>query len=158
VEDEQASTDDAEGEEPAAENGADDDDALAEVGEWSITIEVVGEKTLEFTNSDAEKLGPKEIVAAEKDKDEIGEEQVWTGILLEDLLDFAGVTEFSVISVVSEDGSTREFDPERISEGATGIGWMVNGEPLDADADRYSSSQISGDRSGGLNRSSRSRS
>jgi hypothetical protein len=33
VEDEQASTDDAEGEEPAAENGADDDDALAEVGE-----------------------------------------------------------------------------------------------------------------------------
>ena len=95
---------------------------------------VMGEEPLEFSNSDAEQLGPVEIAAAMKDGENIGEEQIWTGILLEDLLEFAGVDNFSVISVISADGSTREFDPARISEGATGIGWMVNGEPLDAES------------------------
>jgi hypothetical protein len=125
-------------EEPSAEgeegNNEGAESISAEIGEWSITIEVMGEETLEFSNFDAEELGPKEIAAAVKDKEDIGEEQIWTGILLEDLLEFAGVDNFSVISVISADGSTREFDPARISEGATGIGWMVNGEPLDAES------------------------
>jgi hypothetical protein len=121
----------AEGEEG---NKEDVEGAAAEIGEWSITIEVMGEEPLEFSNSDAEHLGPVEIAAAMKDGENIGEEEIWTGILLEDLLEFVNVEEFSVISVISKDGSAREFDPERISEGATGIGWMVNGEPLDAES------------------------
>jgi hypothetical protein len=121
----------AEGEEG---NKEDVEGAAAEIGEWSITIEVMGEEPLEFSNSDAEQLGPVEIAAAMKDGENIGEEEIWTGILLEDLLEFVNVEEFSVISVISKDGSAREFDPERISEGATGIGWMVNGEPLDAES------------------------
>jgi hypothetical protein len=113
----------------AAANKTDD---TSEIVEWSITIEVLGEDPVEFTNKDAAAVGPVEIVAVEKDKDEFGDAQIWTGILLKDLLEYIGVTEFTVIAIVAQDGFMRELDMERMSE-ATGIGWMVNGEMLDAE-------------------------
>jgi DMSO/TMAO reductase YedYZ molybdopterin-dependent catalytic subunit len=112
-------------------NEPDETEPTEDIGEWSITIEVVGVKSLEFTHEDALSIGPDEIRAAEKDKDVFGDVQVWQGILLTDLLEFVGVKEFSVISVISADGSTRELDPDRIGDSATGIGWKVNGERLD---------------------------
>jgi DMSO/TMAO reductase YedYZ molybdopterin-dependent catalytic subunit len=110
--------------------GGEDGGETAGMGEWSIVIEVIGEEPIEFTQEDAKGIGPAEITAQQKDGDNVGEEQVWTGILLEDLLEFVGVTEYSVISVISADGFTRELDPARVSEGKTGIGWMVDGELL----------------------------
>jgi hypothetical protein len=103
-----------------------------DTGTWSITVEVVGETPREFTSADAAKIGPKEIRAAQKDGDNMLEEQVWTGILLDDLLKYVGVDGFSVIQVAAADGFSQEFDPSRIAEGATGLGWAVNGQKLDA--------------------------
>ena len=37
--------------------------------EWSITVEVVGGETIEFTSKDALEIGPVEVTIAEKDKD-----------------------------------------------------------------------------------------
>ena len=87
-----------------------------------------------FTSADAMEIGPSEITAAVKQQDTFGEEQLWTGILLKDILAYAGVTEFSVVSVESADGYTQEYDPETVNSDGTGIGWMVDGVPLDAES------------------------
>lgn len=108
-------------------------DDLAVIGEWSITVEVVGEEPFEFTNEDAAAIGPVEIVAAMKDGDDVGEEETWVGILLNDFLDYINVDEFSVVIVEAADGFSRELEPDRISPDGTGLGWMVNGEKLSED-------------------------
>jgi hypothetical protein len=56
--------------------------AEVQMEEWSITIEVAGGKTIEFTNEDALEIGPVEVTIAEKDKDTTKEEEQWTGVLL----------------------------------------------------------------------------
>lgn len=112
-------------------SGGDTDPAdAAPVQEWSITVEVVGGETTEFTNLDAQEIGPAEIKVAVKDKDSVKEEGVWTGVLLKDILEFAGVTEFSVVSVEAADGYSREYEPELANSEGTAIGWICDGEPL----------------------------
>lgn len=101
------------------------------IGEWTITVEVVGEDSFEFTNEDAAAIGPVEIVAVMKDKDTVGEEETWIGITFMDFLDYIDVDEFSVVVVEAADGYSRELEPDRVSENGTGLGWMVNGEVLD---------------------------
>ncbi len=98
--------------------------------EWSINIEVIGGDTIEFTNEDALVIGPVEIKVAEKDKDTFKDEELWIGVLLKDILEYAGVTEFSVVSVEAADGYSREYDPELVNSEGTGIGWNRDGELL----------------------------
>ena len=101
------------------------------IGDWSITVEVVGKEPFQFTDEDAANIGPVEIKAAMKDGESLLAEDVWQGILLYDFLAYIGVTEFSVISIVGADGSSQELDPSRIDAKGTGLGWEVNGEKLD---------------------------
>ena len=101
------------------------------IGEWSITIEVVGEDPIEFTNEDAQEIGAAEIVAAQKDGENMLEADTWKGVLLCDVLDYIGVEEYSVISVEAADGYSKEMEPDKIDDQATGFGWMVNGVMLD---------------------------
>ncbi|NLK01337.1 MAG: molybdopterin-dependent oxidoreductase [Clostridia bacterium] len=103
-----------------------------EIGEWSIEIEVADKEAVNFTNVEAADLGPVEFTAAQKDGDEFKETQTFTGILLEDLLEYVGVTDFTVISVEGADGSSREMPPDRLALETTGIAWAVDGKSLDA--------------------------
>ncbi len=98
--------------------------------EWSITVEVVGGETIEFTSEDALEMGPVEVKVAEKDKDTTKEEELWTGVLLKDILEFAGAGEYSVVSVEASDGYAREYDPELVNSEGTALGWSCNGELL----------------------------
>lgn len=98
--------------------------------EWSITVEVVGGETIEFTSKDALEIGPVEVTIAEKDKDTTKEPEQWTGVLLKDVLEFAGVTEFSVVSVEASDGYSREYEPDLVNSEGTALGWSRNGELL----------------------------
>ncbi|HZX47222.1 MAG TPA: molybdopterin-dependent oxidoreductase [Clostridia bacterium] len=98
--------------------------------EWSITVEVVGGKTIEFTSKDALEIGPVEVTIAEKDKDTTKEPEQWTGVLLKDILEFAGATEFSVVSVEASDGYSREYEPDLVNSEGTALGWSRNGELL----------------------------
>ncbi len=98
--------------------------------EWSITVEVVGGDTIEFTNEDALEIGPVEVKIAEKDKDTTKEEELWTGVLLKDILEFAGVADFSVVSVEASDGYSREYEPDIVNSEGTALGWSRNGEIL----------------------------
>lgn len=98
--------------------------------EWSVTVEVVGGDTIEFTNEDALEIGPVEVAIAEKDKDTMKEEEMWTGVLLKDVLEYAGATEFSVVSVEASDGYAREYEPDLVNSQGTALGWSCNGELL----------------------------
>ena len=105
----------------------------ADIGKWSIDVEVVGQNPVKFTNEDAEKIGPVEIKAAMKDGDSLLEEGAWEGILLNDFLKYLGVDKYSVISVEGANGTSQELDPSRVSAQGTGLGWKVNGQMLDAE-------------------------
>lgn len=98
--------------------------------EWSITVEVVGGEAIEFTSKDALEIGPVEVTIAEKDKDTTKEPEQWTGVLLKDVLEFAGVTEFTVVSVEASDGYSREYEPDLVNSEGTALGWSRNGELL----------------------------
>ena len=100
------------------------------MNDWSITVEVVGGETIEFTSKDALEIGPVEVTIAEKDKDTTKEPEQWTGVLLKDILEFAGVTEFSVVSVEASDGYSREYEPDLVNSEGTALGWSRNGELL----------------------------
>lgn len=104
-----------------------------DIGEWNFTVEVVGQDTYQFTNEDAAEIGPKNMVAAMKDGDDMLGEDTWRGILLYDLLDYYEVEDFAVISVEGADGSSTELDPTRIEAEKTGFAWMVNSETLDSE-------------------------
>ena len=84
----------------------------------------------EFTSKDALEIGPVEVTIAEKDKDTTKEPEQWTGVLLKDILEFAGVTEFSVVSVEASDGYSREYEPDLVNSEGTALGWSRNGELL----------------------------
>ncbi len=98
--------------------------------EWSVTVEVVGGETIEFTNEDALAIGPVEVKVAEKDKDTFKEEELWIAVLLKDILEYAKVTEFSVVSVEAADGYSREYDSELVNSDGTALGWNCDGELL----------------------------
>jgi DMSO/TMAO reductase YedYZ molybdopterin-dependent catalytic subunit len=100
------------------------------VEEWSIDVEVTGKEAVKFTNLTADETGPIEVEIAVKDKDTFLEEETWTGVLLKDVLEYVGVKEFSVVSVESADGYSREYEPDIVNSEGTAIGWIRNGEPL----------------------------
>lgn len=106
-------------------------DNAEDIGTWSITVEVVGESPVEFTNEDAQEIGPVEFEAAVKDGDNLLEADTYTGILLYDLLEYYDIKEFSVIQVEAVDGYSVELDPSRIVAEGTGFAWAINGEMLD---------------------------
>lgn len=101
-----------------------------DIPNFSITVTIANEKTVEFTDEVAEEIGPVEMIAAVKDKDELLESATYTGINLYDLLDYVGVESFSVISIESTSGGIVELDPTRIDESGTGFAWEKDGESL----------------------------
>lgn len=111
-----------------------DEETAAEIPEFNITIEVVGEDPVEITNKDAAEIGISDMQAAIKDGDVLLEVDTWTGIRLVDLLDYLGVESFTVISVEAADGYSQELEPDRIDEQGCGLAWMVNGELLEEDS------------------------
>jgi hypothetical protein len=102
-----------------------------DIGVWSIDVEIVGENPTTFTNKDAAKIGPVEFQAAIKDGDTMLEPDTYKGILINDLLDYLDVTEYSVIQVEERDGYSQELEPDRIDAAGTGFAWMKNGVKLD---------------------------
>lgn len=103
------------------------------IGTWSITIDIAGEDPVQFTNEDAAEIGPREIIAAVKDKDISEPEHTYTGILLDDILKHVNVDSYTVISIVSKSGVSVELDPSRIDPQGTGIAWAVDGKKLNAE-------------------------
>ncbi len=116
-----------------ASNTSTETNVTSDIGEWRITVEIAGESPIEFTNEDAQKVGPAVIKAAMKDGDNLLEEGTWEGILLTDFLKYMGVDQYSVISVSAADGFSQELDPSRVDPKGTGFGWKLNGEILDAE-------------------------
>ena len=102
-----------------------------DIGVWSIDVEVVGENPTTFTNEDAAKIGPVEFKASKKDGDNLLEPDTYKGILINDLLDYLGVQEYSVIQVEAADGYSQELEADRIEAAQTGFTWMMNGAKLE---------------------------
>jgi hypothetical protein len=114
--------------------GSNTRNGATDIGVWSIDVEVVGQAPIKFTNEDAEKIGPVQIKAAQKNGDTFLEENTYTGILINDFLDYLGVDGFSVISVEASDGYSNEFAPADISEDGMGLSWAKDSKMLDGES------------------------
>ncbi len=96
-----------------------------ELPEFSIAIE--GAEVTAFTNADATDFELVEIEAVQTKKDGSEETNLWTGIALKDVLAFAGVSEYTSLTIEASDGYAQEYTPD-IAEGETILALYKNGE------------------------------
>jgi len=99
-----------------------------ELPEFSIIIE--GAEATAFTNADASDFELVEIEAVQTKKDGSEETNLWTGIVLKDVLAFAGVSEYSSLTIEASDGYAQEYTPN-IVEGETILAFYKDGELID---------------------------
>lgn len=97
---------------------------------WKITIAGLGQEAA-FTSLDLQKTGTETIKAAIKDKETLGPEEEWTGVLLDKVLEYLGVNMYTTVKVESVDGTAREFTPDLVDSVGTMLGIKVNGKELD---------------------------
>lgn len=93
------------------------------------TIEIVGGDVEAFTNADAANFDLVEFDAVKTSKDGSEETNHWVGVALKDVLAFAGVTEYTSLTVEAADGYAQEYTAD-IVEGDTILGFFRDGELL----------------------------
>lgn len=98
---------------------------------WSISIEGAGEKAIDFTNQEAEKMGTITLKVAMKDKESTLPEQEWEGISLEKMLEHYGIKTYTTIKVESADGNFKEYTPDLIATSNALLGLKLDGKELD---------------------------
>ena len=99
---------------------------------WSVKLEGVSQEA--FTNLDVEKITAKDVKATHRSREGVETEQVWTGILIKDLLKYLNAENATEVTIEAKDGFNRVYDHELISSDGTLIAWKVDGQVLDADS------------------------
>lgn len=110
-----------------SEESVTESEGSATVAEWSISVtDAVGE-TVEFANADAGKLEMVEVeaVLVKKDGSEINEK--WKGVLLSDVLEYCGITEYKTVAVEASDGYSKEIEASAASDAGTILGFYLDG-------------------------------
>jgi hypothetical protein len=97
---------------------------------WTIALES-GDGTIEFTYIDAGRLEMVEVEAVKKKKDGSEETQNWEGILVSDVLESKGVSDYNLVKIEASDGYSMEFDAAAINDSGTIFGFRVDGEDID---------------------------
>lgn len=103
---------------------------------WTISVEGVKEEAINFTSSDAEKVGSREIKAILKKKDGSEKEQTWKGYGLKEVLEHLDAGEFSAVVVEAQDGYSKELPKEVVIGEGTILGVMVDGKALEESDNR----------------------
>ncbi len=106
--------------------GAKEEDAV-----WSVAVSGADKDT--FTSVDYGKLDEVtiDVVLTKKDGSETNE--AWTGVLLSDVLESLGVTEYASVTMTADDGYAKDYTPDIVNDSLTIIGTSVDGEALSAD-------------------------
>lgn len=112
--------------EPLEEEG-EGEDVSFEIPEFS--VEIIGAEADVFTNVEAADFEIVEFEAVKTKKDGTEETNVFKGIALKDVLAFAGVTEYTSVTVEASDGYGQDYTPE-IVEGETILAFYQDGELL----------------------------
>jgi hypothetical protein len=99
---------------------------------WSVKLEGVSQEA--FTNLDVEKITAVDVKATHRSREGVETEQVWTGILIKDLLKYLNAESATEVTIESTDGFNRVYDHELISSDGTLVAWKVDGQVLDADS------------------------
>ena len=95
--------------------------------EWSISVTDAGGKTVEFTNADAGKLEMVEVEAVLVKKDGSETNEKWKGVLLSDVLEYCGITEYNTVAVEASDGYSKELEASAASDAGTILGFYLDG-------------------------------
>lgn len=101
------------------------------IGEWSITVEGIGEETATFTSADAAKLTMRQVTAVRSKKDGTQETQNWEGVSLKDVLNLLGAKDYQSVLVEAADGYAQEYGKEIIEREETILGLKLDGRLLD---------------------------
>lgn len=106
--------------------------AETSASKWSITIEGVSDKAMEYSSDEFNKLGTVEIDAVMKKKDGTEQKGKWTGVPLLKLLESLKVKEYSYVVVEAKDGYSKEYTPDLVESQGTILGIKVDGKELDS--------------------------
>jgi DMSO/TMAO reductase YedYZ molybdopterin-dependent catalytic subunit len=107
--------------------------------EWNISIEGVGDKAIEYTNLDIEKLEMVELNAVQKKKDGSTKEQQWNGPLVKNVFEQIGVKEYSSAIFEASDGYSKEVTKDILESEGTIIGIQLEGKELE---EKYAPAQL----------------
>jgi len=102
------------------------------IGNWKVTV-VTSDGEKEFTSDDASKLGFVTLEATTKNKEGELSTSKYTGIYLSEILNHAGVTDFSSLTIEAGDGFTAEYDKELALKADTILAWEKDGNLLEGE-------------------------
>ncbi|MGI5849269.1 MAG: molybdopterin-dependent oxidoreductase [Christensenellales bacterium] len=102
--------------------------APQEKAEWTISIE--GASKAEFSSNDYLKLKAVTIDTVLKKKDGSEKNETWEGVLLKDVLEYLGVSEYTSVTMEASDGYAKDYTSDIVNDEKTILGTKVNGEAL----------------------------
>lgn len=107
--------------------------ASATEAEWSITIKDASGKAVEFDNEDAGNLEMVEVDATLEKKDGSTIEENWKGTPLADVLESAGIDDYTRVSVQASDGYSQEYEASAVDDPGTILGFFQDGKEVSPD-------------------------
>lgn len=102
--------------------------------EVKVDIETPEGETIQLTDSNIEEIGKIDIQATIMKKDGTEEENQWSGVSLEKVLEFADIDEYTLVEIEAVDGFTVEYTPEIVQSEGTILAVEKDGEKLDEDS------------------------
>lgn len=94
--------------------GVQEDQGTVEEATWKIVIKIPDGKSVDFINSDLEKMDKTNLKATTKKKDGTEEENELTGVKLKDVLKFAGIDGYSSVEIKSRDDFSEIYLKEMV--------------------------------------------
>ena len=110
--------------------GAPVQESAAGAIQWTIAVE--GADKTEFTSVDYAALPSVTIDVVKTSKN--GEtNETWQGVLLKDIMDALGISDYTSLTLTASDDYSKDFTPDIVNDEKTILGTVVNGEALTAE-------------------------
>ena len=97
--------------------------------QWTVAVQ--GADKSSVSNADVDGLPVVDVSAVMKKKDGTELEQVWTGILMKDLLEYLGASAAGELIVEAGDGYNKTYTQDIFSSEGAVLAWAADGELLD---------------------------
>lgn len=94
------------------------------------TVQVEGAEKTSFTNVDYAKLNEVTITAVKKKSDGSETTQNWKGVLMKDVIEYLGVTDYTSITFTANDDYAKDYTEDIVNDEKTILATILDGEPL----------------------------